>query len=338
MVGINMGNEFWTDSDRYEPINNQVCFDHAYTKILENGRVFHRIVAIKDFEAKYRDIKKGQIGGWFEKCPNQVFYLNNSWIDYGSLVECDTNLSNSYIGKDVIIRSGADIKNCRIADGVRIINSKKLSYLFNSTIVGKMFIDDDVVKDSNIENRTDEYKNFHISSCWITNSTIILFRNKNVRLSKCIMDDIMYDNLNTTGKLTEEDLIATKGQKLISQNIYGDYDNNIVKSLYSQTGLMPINHKVYAYKTVNKDMSSIYDENFIYKVGEVMKANNICEDEDESCGGGLHFSIANYFREYEPSSFTTLYAEIDVDDIITVCKGKIRCRKAKIIGICDDEI
>ena len=62
------------------------------------------------------------------------------------------------------------------------------------------------------------------------------------------------------------------------------------------------------------------------------------EDEAESCGGGLHFSIANYFREYEPSSFTTLYAEIDVDDIITVCKDKIRCRKAKIIGICDDEI
>ena len=63
------------------------------------------------------------------------------------------------------------------------------------------------------------------------------------------------------------------------------------------------------------------------------------EESNESCASGLHFSNLTYWdfglKEYTDKTY--LVAEIDIEDIITIQEGKIRCRKAKILDKVDIE-
>ena len=40
-----------------------------------------------------------------------------------------------------------------------------------------------------------------------------------------------------------------------------------------------------------KEIASNYDSNFIYKVGEIVKVDNFCEDRWQECSEGIHFFI-----------------------------------------------
>ena len=106
---------------------------------------------------------------------------------------------------------------------------------------------------------------------------------------------------------------------------------NIKESIRCQTGLCVMNNKIIAYKSVNKDLTSIYDPSFQYKVGEIAEVTDY-DESNASCSVGLHFSSANY--PYCPDdNFAILMAEINLDDIITVQQGKIRCKRAKILDV-----
>ena len=109
-------------------------------------------------------------------------------------------------------------------------------------------------------------------------------------------------------------------------------NNSLEESIRCQTGLLPIDGEVIAYKQVNKDLTSFYDPEFQYKIGEWVEAKNPAIN-DESCAEGLHFSNATYWNIYNnPKTSTFLAAKIKLEDIITVQQGKIRCKKAFIIG------
>ena len=112
-------------------------------------------------------------------------------------------------------------------------------------------------------------------------------------------------------------------------------ETNLIESVRCQISLLPINNKVIAYKQVRKDMCSFYEPNFRYKIGEYAEVLD-AENSNESCSSGLHFSNANYWNNSEDILESTfLIAEIDLADIITVQEGKIRCRRAKILGSYD---
>jgi hypothetical protein len=121
-------------------------------------------------------------------------------------------------------------------------------------------------------------------------------------------------------------------------NIYGNsncisnINDDIEETIRVQTGLIPINGEVIAYKQVNKNLSSFYDPSFVYKIGEYVSVD--CPDEsNKSCASGLHFSNATYWNNAEGiENSTFLIAKIKVEDIITVQGGKIRCRRAFILG------
>ena len=40
-----------------------------------------------------------------------------------------------------------------------------------------------------------------------------------------------------------------------------------------------------------KEVTSDYDNTFVYKVGEIMKVNNFNEDRWKECSAGIHFFI-----------------------------------------------
>lgn len=117
-----------------------------------------------------------------------------------------------------------------------------------------------------------------------------------------------------------------------------DLREDIATSLRCQCNLLLMNNKVIAYKIVNKNLSSLYDKNFIYEIGKIAEVKD-AEESNKSCASGLHFSNLTYwdFKVRDYADKTYLVAEINVDDIITIQRGKIRCRKAKILGKVDIE-
>ncbi|MGL5766852.1 MAG: hypothetical protein ACRCX8_14535, partial [Sarcina sp.] len=125
--------------------------------------------------------------------------------------------------------------------------------------------------------------------------------------------------------------------KLFFGECKSNLKENLLESIRCQTGLGAFNNKVIAYKQVRKDMSSFYDSRFKYVVGEYAEVKD-CDMSNSSCSSGLHFSNMNYWNSNEDIMYSTfIMAEIDLDDIITVQEGKIRCKKAKILGKYDIE-
>ncbi len=114
-----------------------------------------------------------------------------------------------------------------------------------------------------------------------------------------------------------------------------DLSNDLKESIRCQTGLLVINNEVIAYKQVRKDLSSFWDDTFVYKVGEYAEVTDY-DKSNKSCASGLHFSNANYWNKNKDIAKSTfLAAKIHLDDIITVQEGKIRCKKAFILGTYD---
>ena len=113
-----------------------------------------------------------------------------------------------------------------------------------------------------------------------------------------------------------------------------DLRQDLRASLRCQCNLIPENDKVIAYKLVYNNLRSLYDINFIYEIGKTAICENPAED-NSSCAAGLHFSNLTYWdnRCYNYlDKLVYLKAEINLDDIITIQEGKIRCRKAKILS------
>lgn len=111
---------------------------------------------------------------------------------------------------------------------------------------------------------------------------------------------------------------------------------NIMMSIKCQTGLEVMNGHVYAYKHVREDLSSMYDPKFKYKVGEYAWDQNYDSDPSVPCANGLHVSNATYWENRDGKK--VIMVKIALDDIIAVQKGKIRCKKLFVIGICDSEV
>ena len=87
---------------------------------------------------------------------------------------------------------------------------------------------------------------------------------------------------------------------------------------------------------MNRNLTSLFDENFVYRIGEIAEVKNP-DKSHASCASGLHFSNLTYWddnvQKYKDKTY--LVAEINVEDIITVQQGKIRCKKAKILDKVD---
>ena len=107
--------------------------------------------------------------------------------------------------------------------------------------------------------------------------------------------------------------------------------DNLVENIRCQTGLGVFDNKVIAYKQINKDMTSFHDRDFKYEVGKIIEVKD-AEISNKSCASGLHFSNMNYWNKEIGENTGYLMAEIDIKDVITVQDGKIRCKKAKILG------
>ena len=104
---------------------------------------------------------------------------------------------------------------------------------------------------------------------------------------------------------------------------------NWAQALYNLYGIYPINNKVTLYKRIRNDWCSFHDATFKYPKQGFVEATNYNVDIQESCAKGLHFADPDYWNG---GGTILIAAEIELNEIITIQDGKVRCKKAYILG------
>jgi hypothetical protein len=108
-----------------------------------------------------------------------------------------------------------------------------------------------------------------------------------------------------------------------------------VASVRCQCNLLVCDNKVICYKHVDESLRSLYDSAFVYpQKGEVVCDNPA--ESNASCAAGLHVSHASYWEGNGGTK--VLMCSVNLEDIITVQQGKIRCRKLTVLGVCEGEV
>lgn len=291
-------------------------------EILENetktfrGHTLYRIKALKNFSM----IRKGTIGGWIESEEN---LSQDDWCWVGDeAIVCEyarieknacvydnaTIYGYATISQSSCVRGNAIVRDCALVRG-------------NSLITDEAIVEDAAnVCNSIIDEFARVSESGIIKDSRVTNNAIVRGQ-----------------GLVTTSQITDNAVIKQE-QAVRFAVVRTDLSKNLIENIRCQTNLIPVNGKVIAYKQVRSDLSSWYDPDFVYKIGETVEVEDY-DESDISCGKGLHFSNPNYFNCHLSDTRTViLIAEIDLDDIITVQEGKIRCKRAKIIGKYDFEV
>ena len=320
------------------------------------GTTVYRIRALEDINndsatALQWKVKKGDLGGWVSGYHNlsqqgKCWIYDNSIVVDNARVEDDANVClNSVMVGDSSIYNRSAISNSILRQNSMVLGNAKVCY-------SKMYDDSKIMKDSCVMG-SGLYGDtqIRISRAKIDNSIIIngivigltnisyshIYRSivktgvniKNSDISSCI--------ISSGSRIKDSDLFNVKTNKdeyYTSTNIISMNDiNNIKSMLFYQCNLFPEDDYVIAYKIVNTDFSSVYDNNFFYKVGEVIEEPNTDLDESKSCARGLHFSSPNYWIQNtdRTEKHLLLKAKIKLDDIVSIKNGKFRCKRAEIL-------
>lgn len=281
------------------------------------GKILHRIQAVRDFD----NVKTGDLGGWIEKEEN-LSHEGNCWIDgdakaYGNaLVYSDAHIfGNALIYGNTMVRGNALVSdNAQICDHTVIQD--------NALVRGNVLVRGDALVSGNA----------------LVRGNAQVYDNALVTGYAQVCDNAqIYGNAKVSGNvLIYGDAIICEEMFVSYSKIDTDLRTDIAASLRGQCNLLLIKNKVIAYKIVNRNLTSLYDKNFVYKIGEIAEVENP-DESNASCASGLHFSNLTYWddnvQKYKDKTY--LVAEINVEDIITIQQGKIRCKKAKILDKVD---
>jgi len=307
-------------------------------KIKDN---LYRIKALRDFG----DVKKGDLGGFIQKEEN-LSHFGNCWV-----YDKATIYGNAHIGNNAKVKDDARVSNSAVVGGIAIVSERAVirdqaEVLGCARVSGgacvrsRAFVGDNAIVDSLATINEDAKIE---GNAIVTNSAYVGGR------------------AVITGNAVVKDSQRIEGNAVV--NI--DLSKNLKENIRCQTGLCPIGDYVIAYKEVNNDLTSNYDKNFKYEVGKWVEVDYenqlkifweqnsnylgptpsslekmIEIDKIDPCSVGLHFSNATYWNSimydridarFKKLPSTMLIARINLDDIITVQAGKIRCKRAYIM-------
>ena len=285
---------------------------------VEDGHIVYRIIAERDFCC----IKKGTLGGFVESEDN-LSHEGDCWIHKNAIVYDNAKIyDNAMVYDDAIICGNAKVyDDAEIHDNAKVYDS---AMIYDNAKV---------------------FDNVLIYGCARVYDATMICDNARIYGDARVYDNAMvYENAMVYDKAQVYDYARVYGHARIYNKasiseymsikdayVYCSLINNILENIRCQTGLGVFDNKVIAYKQINKDMTSFYDENFKYEVGKTIEVEN-AEISNRPCANGLHFSNINYWNFAEGGDTGYLMAEIDIKDIITIQRGKIRCKKAKILG------
>lgn len=166
-----------------------------------------------------------------------------------------------------------------------------------------------------------------------------LYRIKSLKDFGYIKKDDLGGYIESENNLSHTGNSWVSGNAVVKENYHVKYGRtttdlslDLISNIESQTGLKSFNKEVYCYKHVRKDLSSLHDNNFKYKINEWIEVLDP-DLSNSSCSSGLHVSNAQYWNGNAGEEI--LFCKVKLEDIITVQEGKIRCKKLFVIGICD---
>lgn len=327
------------------------------------GKTLYRIRAIKDFD----NVRKGNLGGFIEKEEN-LSHEGKCWI-YGDACILDDAMvfDNAKVYDDACIYDNARIYDNAIIFGaahifgnVCVYNASKVygqAHIYDNVRIydnAQVYGSATICENTKIFDNAQVYGNAYILGYARIFGNASIYGSAYVYGNTYIRDNVcVYDNAYVYG----DAYVSGNARIFGSAQVYGDiriFGNAIVcehakvqfsqlktdirkdlkASLKCQCNLIPENDKIVAYKLVHKSLRSLYDMSFVYKIGEIAICKNPKED-NSSCSEGLHFSNLTYWDNKAKDCLDNLVylkAEIDLEDIITVQDGKIRCRRAKILS------
>lgn len=303
--------------------------------LMVNGRVLHQIVALRDFGM----ISKGELGGWIETY-NNLDQEGKAWVTNNACVyESARVFQNAFIGGSARVAGKALVTENALVNGNAYVyeNAEVHGHAY---VMGNAHIYGDACVGCSAAIRG----NAHVYGCAVIRDLAEVYDNAyvygNARVSE---DALVCGNARVYGygrvglnAFVGGNAVVCEDMDVCYSKITTDLRTDITASLRGQCNLLVEGNKVRAYKIVNKDLTSLYDKNFTYKIGEVAEVENP-DETNASCASGLHFSNLTYWDCHVDNYFNRVYlvAEIDVNDIITIQQGKIRCRKAKILNAVD---
>ena len=280
-------------------------FELTNESINVRGKTLYRIRALKDF----LDVKKGDLGGFVENY-NNLFEEGDCWIYNDAKVFGNAEVHDNarIFGNAEIFNNAIVFDNALICDNAKIFNDARIGG--NAVILGDVRI----------------YNCAKVYDDALIRDNVKIFGSAEVYNNAKICDNAgVYDDAVIYGKaiLKEEQIVHMGCCKT-------DLSKNLKESIRCQTNLFPQKDYVIAYKQVHKDLTSLYDKTFQYKIGEWAEVEEP-EISSRACASGLHFSNVNYWDMMGRGDITYLMAKIMLDDIITVQQGKIRCKRAFIL-------
>lgn len=342
---------------------NEKKYTFTGEEIFRYGKVLKRIIALKDFG----NVKKGEKGGFIESEQN-LSHVGNCWVVDDAIVKDQAQIygdaqikdkscvcENARIGGKVYV-----VDEAYICGHSWIIDNAHIGG--HARIYGEVHIEDNVWIDGNalldcevfVRGKARISADAHISEkayisgetyiggdCYVGGQARVLEHARIcgvVQISgmACILGKA---KVSGEARISGETYIGGKAKVYNKQIIkYGKLTIDVFKTenweqaIYNLFGIKPVKNKIILYKRVRKTKDknifvSCYDKNFKYEVGKFAEVKDFDKDIFKSCAEGLHFADPEI--RYEGDSL--LACEIDIDDIITVLGGEVRCKKCLVL-------
>lgn len=324
-------------------------YEFTNYSIMYNDHLLHQIRAVRDFGG----IEKGSRGGFIESEKN-LAHSGDCWVAGNAFVYDNATVKdNAFVCKNAQIFFFACIRgNAVVEDNARVTGAAVVrdnAYVYdnafiegNARVGGNSMVHGNAVITRNavVKDNATVCGNAKISGyaeicgyARVQECAIVEGQTEIDGTALICGHSLVAGNVNITGDTIIEDIEIKEDEHIMGGVIY---KNSLEEQIRCQTGLVPINGEVIAYKIVNSDLSSFHDNNFKYKIEEWVEAEE-AEESNRNCAPGLHFANAVYWDThcrlyYKNTRLVYLAAKIKLEDIITVQEGKIRCRKAFILG------
>ena len=303
-----------------------------------------RIRALRSFGG----VKAGDLGGWIKKESN-LSHDGNCWI-YGNAMIFD----NAEVYGDAKVYGDANIYgNATVCGNAKVYGDAKVhgnAMIFENADVydnAKVYDNARVYDNAKVIENANVYGDAKVGGKAMIYGKALVYGNAEVYGNAMIYskawvygDASVYGNAKIGGnaKVCGNAVVAEE-HRICYLRLDCDITDgkNKIQSIQCQTNLGIINNEVYCYKVVCDDLTSLYDHTFQYKVGEWAKEPNYNRDPTVSCSGGLHFSHLSYW-EINYCDNKIIYCKVPLEDVIAVQEGKIRAKRAFVIGVCDNKV
>ena len=144
----------------------------------------------------------------------------------------------------------------------------------------------------------------------------------------------IYDSANVYGYANVfESANVFENHHVQYSSVTTDLRTNVIDSIRGQVGLVVFGNELICYKHVNGNLTSFYDDRFQYVVGEYAEVLDY-DESNVSCSAGLRVSNATFW-EGQQNDGAILMCKINIEDVITVQEGKIRCKKLFVMASTD---